>query len=315
MFIKLELEDFCMNYSENGLKNLEIMLKLGECSRSKKLSEVKEGLSQLRRNKFYRKDVVSLLLEAEFLNRVGESEEKIEFLEGLEQKIGLEIAYNLIQKKELMEINELFVADCASIVKDRNFLERLSRGREDISEVLLRFILNEEEEKLDEKFRKFCLKRKFKGELISHSAYLNELLNSAWNLRERYDFGLPIARGGLYAGFVFNLMGLSLVVARAKRRGNGTEFHWIDDPEKIRDKRVLVIEDDVAKGRTIRRVAEEIKVYQPKEVDLFLGDKKGFYKERINQIPTLFERVYFMDSFETSENNWGICQTLKRLGI
>jgi hypothetical protein len=58
-------------------------------------------------------------------------------------------------------------------------------------------------------------------------------------------------------------------------------------------RRVLLIEDDVIGGRTLRLVVEHLRPFAPRSLALYLGHTKGI--QHLANIPPAFERVYLAE--------------------
>lgn len=149
---------------------------------------------------------------------------------------------------------------------------------------------------LKSSFNDFCEKRKLEPK-VSFSR--SETINAAYNLILNYDIGVGIARGGLFSSYIFNLMGLPLVLAETHRRGKGATFKWHDNPEMLKSKKILVLDKDVVSGRSVRRVVRELKQFSPAGLGLFLNHNPLDYIN-IKAIPPEFENIYYpkkMDYF------------------
>jgi len=91
--------------------------------------------------------------------------------------------------------------------------------------------------------------------------------------RNAFDICLSVAPEGHVYGYFFQCLGagiLSVHVGYPPRR-----CEILDDLRPLRDKRVLILEDDVASGMTLRHVVGAVEEYKPKSLDLFLGRRKS----------------------------------------
>jgi hypoxanthine phosphoribosyltransferase len=69
----------------------------------------------------------------------------------------------------------------------------------------------------------------------------------------------------------------------------------LDDLEVVRDKRVLILEDDVASGTTLRYVASAINEYGPQSLDLYLGSPKE--SQVLDHIDPAIGSVYLAEDY------------------
>lgn len=119
-------------------------------------------------------------------------------------------------------------------------------------------------------FNKLGAQKAKKTDGFSEYGYLSEACAAAQQLAAQYDCGLALASGGMYLGFIFELLTtLPVFTVEMKRRGEGAVWNPIDAFD-VRDKRVLVFENDVVTGRTLRRAIREILLLKPAQVDLLL---------------------------------------------
>lgn len=102
---------------------------------------------------------------------------------------------------------------------------------------------------------------------------LEKGVNAASTLTPQYDLGIGIASDGLWFSYLFGLYGLPTIVVDMKRRLNGATWKEIDKvgEEQIKNKKVILFDNDVVSGRTIRRAVREIIKFKPKKIDLLLS--------------------------------------------
>jgi len=152
------------------------------------------------------------------------------------------------------------------------------------------------EQKVLKRYKGF-LKNKGFEHAVTFELY--EVLNAANELAPDHDIGIALAKGGLFSGYIFSLFDLPVIVAEAHRKGRGATFKWHDSPEQLKDKKILVFDKDVIKGRTLGRAIKEIKKYSPKEVDLFLNYnpvEHGYYcsiGSNISSVPEGFREIFY----------------------
>lgn len=100
--------------------------------------------------------------------------------------------------------------------------------------------------------------------------YLPEACCAAQTIATNYDCGIALAAGGLYLGFIFELVAnFPVLTVEMKRRGNGARWMPIDKLN-IQGKRVLVFDNDVVTGRTLKRAIQELQRINPASIDLLL---------------------------------------------
>lgn len=91
------------------------------------------------------------------------------------------------------------------------------------------------------------------------------------DLVDKYDYGLAIARGGLFAGYCFQEMGLPVKIVESKRTLNGVIWNEVESLENLANKRVLIFDQDVISGKTLRKAKEELSLLKPSLIGVFLN--------------------------------------------
>ncbi|MDD9954134.1 MAG: phosphoribosyltransferase [Candidatus Woesearchaeota archaeon] len=86
----------------------------------------------------------------------------------------------------------------------------------------------------------------------------SDVLSGVARCVEEYDAALALTTQPLVTGYACRSLGMEVVVSRVKRQGKGATFQWLEDPRVLQGKRVVVLEDDVCSGKTLRRVAREL---------------------------------------------------------
>lgn len=185
-------------------------------------------------------------------------------------------AYRLINDEKSVEK----IVEIASGNKDEFILENVMRGK------LIDNIYDD--------FRRFNRERGFEGSIAFD---IPRTFNVAGNLAENYDLGVGIAKGGLFASYALDTMGLPIVLAEAHRTNGGATFKWIDSPENLKGKNVLVIDKDTVSGRTLRRTLKELRKYSPSSVDLFLNhdairSRSSWAYSHLESVPEDFGKIY-----------------------
>lgn len=100
--------------------------------------------------------------------------------------------------------------------------------------------------------------------------YLQNACNAARKLAKQYDCGITLARGGLWLGYIFELLeGFDVYTVTMKRQGFGAL--WMPTEKfSLKGKRVIVFDNDVVTGRTLRKAVRELKKMGPATIDLLL---------------------------------------------
>ena len=127
----------------------------------------------------------------------------------------------------------------------------------------------------------------------------------AYELSDKYDIGVAIARGDLFSGYIFNVFGLPVRIIDVHRKGgSGADICRMDlKPEEIRGKRVAVFDKDVDSGRTTNKSFETLKKMDPSQIDLVLNydpadDGWGTDKQ---SIPVGFRAVLYPSTIHFSD--------------
>lgn len=87
-----------------------------------------------------------------------------------------------------------------------------------------------------------------------------------------FDVCISVAPEGHVYGYFFELFGASILSVHVGYPPKACTI--LDDFSRIGGKRVLILEDDVASGTTLRLVLEAIEPFDPAAIDLFLGRPK-----------------------------------------
>jgi hypothetical protein len=113
-----------------------------------------------------------------------------------------------------------------------------------------------------------------------------------------FGHSLAIAPEGHIYGYFFERLGipvLSLFTDYPPTRCAGE-----DDLCGIEDQRVLLIEDDIVSGFTLKLVVEHLRRFLPRSLALYLGHSKGV--QHLNNVPGDIERVYLADELLSGVN-------------
>lgn len=92
------------------------------------------------------------------------------------------------------------------------------------------------------------------------------------NLGNNYDLGIALATGGLFFSYIAEQFEFPTMIVKMSRHSKGATWQPVDDitRDAINDKRIVVFENDVVTGRTLRRAIKEINFLNPLFVDLLL---------------------------------------------
>jgi hypoxanthine phosphoribosyltransferase len=95
-----------------------------------------------------------------------------------------------------------------------------------------------------------------------------------YQLAKEYDIGIAIANGGLYQGAIAALWGMPLKVLAISAHGRkNIKAGWLDEikPENLAGKRVLLFDNDVVSGATVKTALEILKPFGVCHVGLYLS--------------------------------------------
>lgn len=106
-----------------------------------------------------------------------------------------------------------------------------------------------------------------------------------------FDVCISVAPEGHVYGYFFERLGASVLSVHVDYPPRRCEI--LDDLELIRGRRVLILEDDVASGTTLRHVVNALMVYQPHSLELFLGRHKD--SQILDSIHPAISRVYLAE--------------------
>ncbi len=117
----------------------------------------------------------------------------------------------------------------------------------------------------------------------------------ARTLTEQHEFDacVSVAPEGHVYGYFFQLFNAPIVSVHVDYPPRRCQT--FEDLEAIRGKRVLILEDDVASGTTLRLVVQTLLEYQPRGIDLFLGRRKD--SQILEAIHPSIDRVFMAEDF------------------
>ena len=106
-----------------------------------------------------------------------------------------------------------------------------------------------------------------------------------------FDHYLAVAPEGHIYGYFFEQFGAKTIEVHVPYPPDAIQV--IDDLSGIRGQRVLVIEDDVISGTSLRLVVTELLRHEPAEIHLFLGHSRVI--QHLENVPTEIFRTYLSD--------------------
>ena len=107
---------------------------------------------------------------------------------------------------------------------------------------------------------------------------------------KNFEVVLVIGPEGCKYAVPFELAGLPLVEIFIDDSDPARPYQALDDLEAIRGKKVLLLEDDVCSGATLRRTLEHILPREPQSIELFLGNPLFF--QTLSNVPSEISRVH-----------------------
>jgi hypothetical protein len=106
-----------------------------------------------------------------------------------------------------------------------------------------------------------------------------------------FDRYLAIAPEGHIYGYFLERLGLPVLSIFTDYPP--TQCAAEDDLRTIVGQRVLLVEDDVIGGRTLRLVVEYLRQFSPQSLSLYLGHTKGI--QHLRNVPEEFEKVFIAE--------------------
>lgn len=110
---------------------------------------------------------------------------------------------------------------------------------------------------------------------------------------KEYDLFISVAPEGYIYSYFFELQGVSTIEVFVDYPP--VNLRSPDDLSIIEGKKILIIEDDIIGGATVRLILKELEQYKPAELGLYLGHNKGFQK--IENIPCSIEKTFIAEDF------------------
>ncbi len=110
-----------------------------------------------------------------------------------------------------------------------------------------------------------------------------------------FDHYLAVAPEGHIYGYFFEQFGVKTMEVHVPYPPD--DIKVIDDLSVFRGQRVLLIEDDVLSGKSLRLVVAELLRHEPTQIHLFLGHSRGI--QHLENVPVEISRTYLSDEIYT----------------
>lgn len=110
---------------------------------------------------------------------------------------------------------------------------------------------------------------------------------------QSFDHYVAVAPEGHVYGYFFEHFGASILAVDVGFPAR--DVKEIDDLSVIRGHRVLILEDDVISGLTLRLVADALKKYEPASLALYLGRKKS--DQQLESVPAGIKPVFLAEDW------------------
>ncbi len=159
-----------------------------------------------------------------------------------------------------------------------------------------------------ERYPSYCARKGLQQNSGIYHFYLDHYYQIE-QIKAEYDVGIGIAQGGLYLSYLFSLAGLPVMTVTMKRKGKGASFQPSADFDgsELKDKRVLLIDDDVHTGRTLQRAVREIELYKPQELGACFIHESA--RDFLSQVPSEISASYVLSSIAAVPYDWVIEKT------
>jgi hypothetical protein len=125
---------------------------------------------------------------------------------------------------------------------------------------------------------------------------------------EMFDYCVSVVPEGHVYGYFFTFFSASILTVHVDYPPRRCDP--LDDLQVIRDQRVLILEDDVASGTSLRHVVQALLEHQPVTIDLYLGRRKNC--QTLENIDSAIRMVYLAEDFlDPSRREEGEAEFLK----
>ena len=129
--------------------------------------------------------------------------------------------------------------------------------------------------------------------LVPHDPVAAWAMARRLTAEEGFDEYVAVAPEGHVYGFFFEQFGaqiLSVFVDYPPK-----QFTAVDDLTRIRDRHVLILEDDVVSGVTLALVVRGLQVHAPRSLALYLGREKEY--QQLQNVPPAVTPVYLAEDY------------------
>lgn len=102
-------------------------------------------------------------------------------------------------------------------------------------------------------------------------------------LSRSYDLVVPVARAGLFSGAMAEVLGLKTLVIDVKahnRKRPRSRFIDKAGQEDIEGRRILLLDDDVVTGASVREAVRLLRPYKPASIGVYLNHSTETYSKR-----------------------------------
>ncbi len=111
--------------------------------------------------------------------------------------------------------------------------------------------------------------------------------------RKLFDICVAVAPEGHVYGYFFERLGASVLTVHVDYPPRTCQV--LDDLSRLRGQRVLILEDDIVSGLTLRLVVSTLRSYQARSLDLFLGRRKE--DQLLENVPAEIDTVYLAEDY------------------
>ncbi|MBF0105997.1 MAG: phosphoribosyltransferase [Deltaproteobacteria bacterium] len=145
-------------------------------------------------------------------------------------------------------------------------------------------------------FKRVCAFVESRGYLGNGSlrGFAYKIIRGLLALKGSYDLFVPVAKGGLYAGALADLLGLKTCVieVHAHNKKHPTS-HVVDQmtPEDIKGKRVLLLDNDTVTGASVQEAMRLLSAFEPSLVDVFLCSEPSEHTQSQGSSPAAIAKI------------------------
>ena len=129
--------------------------------------------------------------------------------------------------------------------------------------------------------------------LVPHDSVAAWTMARRLTAEERFDDYVAVAPEGHVYGFFFEKFGASVLSVFVDYPPK--HFAAVDDLARIRDRRVLILEDDVLSGVTLALVVRGLQAYGPRALALYLGREKDY--QQLQNVPPAVSPIYLAEDY------------------